>query len=51
MNPTFTVVDAFAEEKYAGNQLALVRGTAHLADELLQKITREPLRVLPRAAR
>ena len=41
MNPTFTIVDVFAEEKYAGNQLAVVRGAADLTDETLQKITRE----------
>ena len=41
MNPTFTIVDVFAEEKYAGNQLAVVRGAADLPDETLQKITRE----------
>ncbi len=41
MNPTFTIVDVFAEEKYAGNQLAVVRGAADLSDETLQKITRE----------
>jgi trans-2,3-dihydro-3-hydroxyanthranilate isomerase len=41
VNPTFTIVDVFAEEKYAGNQLAVVRGAADLADETLQKITRE----------
>ena len=41
MNPTFTIVDVFAEEKYAGNQLAVVRGAGDLSDETLQKITRE----------
>ncbi len=41
MNPTFTIVDVFAEEKYAGNQLAVVRGAAGLPDETLKKITRE----------
>ena len=41
MNPTFTIVDVFAEEKYAGNQLAVVRGATDLSDEALQKITRE----------
>ena len=41
MNPTFTIVDVFAEKKYAGNQLAVVRGAAGLPDETLQKITRE----------
>ena len=41
MNLPFTIVDVFAEEKYAGNQLAIVRGAAGLPDETLQKITRE----------
>ncbi len=41
MGPTFTIVDVFAEEKYAGNQLAVVRGAAGLPDDMLQKITRE----------
>ncbi|MDQ4127422.1 MAG: PhzF family phenazine biosynthesis protein [Actinomycetota bacterium] len=41
MNPTITIVDVFAEEKYAGNQLAVVRGAAGLPDETLQKIARE----------
>ena len=41
MSLTFTIVDVFAEEKYAGNQLAVVRGAAGLSDEILQKITRE----------
>ena len=41
MSPTFTIVDVFAEEKYAGNQLAVVRGAADLPDETLQKITQE----------
>jgi trans-2,3-dihydro-3-hydroxyanthranilate isomerase len=38
---TFYIVDVFAEEKYAGNQLAVVRGGASLADEALQKIALE----------
>ena len=38
MSLTFYIVDVFAEEKYAGNQLAVVRGGAGLADEALQKI-------------
>jgi trans-2,3-dihydro-3-hydroxyanthranilate isomerase len=41
MRPTFTIVDVFAEEKYAGNQLAVIRGAANLSDETLQAITRE----------
>lgn len=41
MNPTFTIVDVFAEEKFAGNQLAVIRGAAGLSDDVLQKITWE----------
>lgn len=41
MGPTFTIVDVFAEEKYAGNPLAVVRGAAGLSDGDLLKITRE----------
>jgi len=41
MNLRFSIVDVFAEEKYAGNQLAVVRGAAGLPDETLLKITRE----------
>ncbi len=41
MNLTFYIVDVFAEEKYAGNQLAVVRGRAGLPDETLQKIALE----------
>ena len=41
MSLTFYIVDVFAEERYAGNQLAVVRGAAGLSDEILQKITRE----------
>jgi trans-2,3-dihydro-3-hydroxyanthranilate isomerase len=38
---TFYIVDVFAEERYAGNQLAVVRGGADLSDETLQKIALE----------
>jgi trans-2,3-dihydro-3-hydroxyanthranilate isomerase len=38
---TFYIVDVFAEEKYAGNQLAVVRGGADLSDEALGKIALE----------
>jgi trans-2,3-dihydro-3-hydroxyanthranilate isomerase len=38
---TYYMVDVFAEEKYAGNQLAVVRGGAALPDETLQKIALE----------
>ncbi len=41
MNLTFYIVDVFAEEKYAGNQLAVVRGGAGLPDETLQRIALE----------
>jgi trans-2,3-dihydro-3-hydroxyanthranilate isomerase len=41
VNLTFYIVDVFAEERYAGNQLAVVRGGAGLPDERLQKIALE----------
>jgi trans-2,3-dihydro-3-hydroxyanthranilate isomerase len=41
VNLTFYIVDVFAEEKYAGNQLAVVRGGAGLPDETLQRIALE----------
>jgi trans-2,3-dihydro-3-hydroxyanthranilate isomerase len=41
VNLTFYIVDVFAEEKYAGNQLAVVRGGADLPEERLQKIALE----------
>jgi trans-2,3-dihydro-3-hydroxyanthranilate isomerase len=41
VNLTFYIVDVFAEEKYAGNQLAVVRGGASLPDERLQMIALE----------
>ncbi len=41
MSFTFYIVDVFAEEKYAGNQLAVIRGGAELSDEALQKIALE----------
>jgi trans-2,3-dihydro-3-hydroxyanthranilate isomerase len=37
----FYIVDVFAEEKYAGNQLAVVRGAAALSDERMQQIAKE----------
>jgi trans-2,3-dihydro-3-hydroxyanthranilate isomerase len=37
----FSIVDVFAEEKYAGNQLAVVRRGEQLAPEDMQKIARE----------
>ncbi len=41
MSLVFYIVDVFAEEKYAGNQLAVVRGGADLSDMSLQKIALE----------
>jgi len=38
---TFYIVDVFAEEKYAGNQLAVVRGGSDLPAETLRKIALE----------
>jgi len=38
---TFYILDVFAEEKYAGNQLAVVRNAGGLSDDQMQKITRE----------
>jgi trans-2,3-dihydro-3-hydroxyanthranilate isomerase len=40
-NLTFYILDVFAEEKYAGNQLAVVREAAALSDGTMQKITKE----------
>lgn len=37
----FYIVDVFAENKYEGNQLAVIRGGAHFSDELMQKIAKE----------
>jgi trans-2,3-dihydro-3-hydroxyanthranilate isomerase len=37
----FSIVDVFAEEKYAGNQLAVVRYGKDLTDVEMQKIARE----------
>jgi trans-2,3-dihydro-3-hydroxyanthranilate isomerase len=39
--PTFYIVDVFAEEKYAGNQLAVIRDAAELSDGEMQNITKE----------
>ena len=41
MNLSFYIVDVFAEEKHAGNQLAVVRGGADLSAEDLGKIALE----------
>jgi trans-2,3-dihydro-3-hydroxyanthranilate isomerase len=37
----FYIVDVFAEKKYAGNQLAVVRDAAGLSDSEMQNITKE----------
>ena len=37
----FHLVDVFAEEKYAGNQLAVIRGADLLSSERMQKIANE----------
>lgn len=37
----FYIVDVFAEEKYAGNQLAVVRGAKSLANNEMQRIAKE----------
>lgn len=39
--PVFYIVDVFAEEKYAGNQLAVFRDTKTLSDIEMQKIAGE----------
>ena len=41
MNLSFYIVDVFAEEKYAGNQLAVIRGGVDLSDESLGRIALE----------
>jgi len=38
---TFYLVDVFAEEKYAGNQLAVIRKAADLSAEQMQRIANE----------
>ena len=37
----FYILDVFAEEKYAGNQLAVVRDAAAISDDQMLRITRE----------
>ena len=37
----FYIVDVFAEEKYTGNQLAVVNNAASLSSEQMQQIARE----------
>jgi trans-2,3-dihydro-3-hydroxyanthranilate isomerase len=39
--PTFYILDVFAEGKYTGNQLAVVRGAGGLSDEDMQAIAKE----------
>ena len=39
--PVFYIVDVFAEEKYAGNQLAVFRNTEGLSDPEMQAIAKE----------
>jgi trans-2,3-dihydro-3-hydroxyanthranilate isomerase len=40
-NQTFYIVDVFAEEKYSGNQLAVILKTQPLSDDEMQRIARE----------
>ena len=40
-NYTFYIVDVFAEERYAGNQLAVVRDAGSLSGEQMQRIAAE----------
>ncbi len=40
-NLKFYIVDVFAEEKYAGNQLAVIRGAKALSTDQMQKIAKE----------
>lgn len=39
--PSLYLVDVFAEQKYQGNQLAVIRGGGHFATAQMQKIARE----------
>ena len=41
MGTPFYIVDVFAEEKYSGNQLAVVRDAGDLQDTVMQKIAKE----------
>jgi len=38
---SFWIVDVFTEEKYAGNQLAVVRDSKQLSDKAMQRIAKE----------
>ena len=40
-NRTFYIVDVFAEQKYAGNQLAVVRDANRVSDDEMQRIAKE----------
>ena len=40
-NPFFYIVDVFAEEKFAGNQLAVFRNVKKISDGEMQKIAKE----------
>lgn len=37
----FYIVDCFAEEKYQGNELLVIKADRHVSDEEQQKIARE----------
>ncbi len=39
--PKFYILDVFAEKRYAGNQLAVVRDGQRYGDDEMQKIARE----------
>ena len=41
MNLPFHIVDVFAEEKYAGNQLAVFLDDEGISSELMQRIAKE----------
>lgn len=41
MNPTFTIVDVFADAPFRGNQLAVFRHGTHLSTDAMQALARE----------
>ncbi len=41
MSKAFYIADVFAESKYAGNQLAVIRDAANLSTDEMQAIARE----------
>ena len=41
VSPVFYIADVFAEEKYAGNQLAIIRGLGSASADKMQNIARE----------